>query len=206
MDHLWTPWRYTYVSTADRAVKPGVPGKLSAWPGDFNCVFCNLVASVDWAIAQGMERDEAELAAGLVLRGQHCFICLNAFPYTNGHVMVIPYAHMDRLAQLPTEAAQEMIDLAQQTERAMEQIYHPDGFNFGMNVGKAAGAGVAGHIHLHAMPRWMGDTNFMTTVAESRVLPEAPESTWKRLREQLPASSCEVSTGCSTWSSADGRS
>lgn len=189
MDHLWTPWRYTYVSTADRAVKPGVPHKLAAWPGDFNCVFCNLVASVDWAIAQGMERDEAELAAGLVLRGQHCFICLNAFPYTNGHVMVIPYAHMDRLAQLPTEAAQEMIDLAQQTERAMEQIYHPDGFNFGMNVGKAAGAGVAGHIHLHAMPRWMGDTNFMTTVAESRVLPEAPESTWKRLREQLLASS-----------------
>ncbi|WP_420238801.1 HIT family protein [Telmatobacter bradus] len=188
MDHLWTPWRYAYVSTADTTVKPGVPSKLSAWPGDFNCVFCNLVASVDWAIEQGMDRDEAELAGGIVLRGQHCFICLNAFPYTNGHVMAMPYAHLDRLAKLPTEAAQELIDLAQQTERAMEQIYHPDGFNFGMNVGRAAGAGVAGHIHLHAMPRWVGDTNFMTTVAETRVLPEAPEATWKRLREQLKAS------------------
>ena len=150
MDHLWTPWRFAYVTTADNAVRAGVPKALDAWPGDL---------------------------------GEHCFICLNAFPYTSGHVMVMPYAHLDRLAALPVAAAHEFIDLAQQTERVLDRVYKPHGFNFGMNVGQAAGAGVAGHLHLHAMPRWVGDTNFMTTVAETRVLPEDLESTWRRLRE-----------------------
>jgi len=86
--------------------------------------------------------------------------------------MAMPYAHLDRLGALPTETAHELIDLAQRTERALERIYKPHGFNFGMNVGKAGGAGVAGHLHLHALPRWAGDTNFMTTVGETRVLPE----------------------------------
>jgi ATP adenylyltransferase len=182
MDHLWSPWRFTYVTTADSQVRPGVPEKLQAWPGDLGCVFCNLIASVDYAIANGMSADSAEAAGGLVFRGQHCFICLNAFPYTSGHVMVMPYAHLNRLAKLPAECAHELIDLAQQTEQALENVYSPHGYNFGLNVGKAAGAGVAGHLHLHAMPRWTGDTNFMTTVAETRVLPEDLESTWKRLR------------------------
>ena len=96
--------------------------------------------------------------------------------------MVIPYAHLDRLAKLSIEAAHEMMDLAQQTERALYRIYRPHGFNFGMNVGQAAGAGVAGHLHLHGLPRWAGDTNFMTTVAETRILPEDLETTWKRMR------------------------
>jgi ATP adenylyltransferase len=129
-----------------------------------------------------MDRDEAEAAGGLVLRATHCFICLNAFPYTSGHVMVMPYAHIDRLAAMPAEAAQEMMELAQRTERVLERVYTPHGFNFGLNVGQAAGAGVAGHIHLHAMPRWVGDTSFMTTVSETRVLPEELGATWKRLR------------------------
>lgn len=187
MDHLWSPWRFTYVTTADTAVRPGVPKSLSAWPGDLGCVFCNLIASIDHAIAQGMSVDEAEAAGGLVYRGKLCFICLNAFPYTSGHVMVMPYAHLDRLAALPLEAAHELMDLAQSTERALERVYSPHGFNFGLNVGKAAGAGVAGHLHLHAMPRWAGDTNFMTTVAETRVLPEDLETTWRRLREAVKA-------------------
>ena len=182
MDHLWSPWRYQYVTTADSQTRAGVPAALSAWPGDNNCVFCNLIASVDHAIETGMARDEAEAAAGVVLRGKHNFICLNAFPYTSGHVMVMPFAHLDRLAALPTEAAHELIDLAQRTEQALQRIYTPQGFNFGMNVGQAAGAGVAGHIHLHAMPRWTGDTNFMTTIGETRVLPEDLETTWKRMR------------------------
>jgi ATP adenylyltransferase len=183
MEHLWSPWRYTYVTTADSKARPGVPLALKEWPGeDSRCVFCNLVASVDWAIGQGMDRAEAEAAGGIVYRGSRCFICLNAFPYTNGHVMAMPYAHLDRLAKLPAEAAHELMDLAQLTERALDKLYHPDGFNFGMNVGRAAGAGVAGHIHLHALPRWVGDTNFMTTVGETRVLPEGLESTWRRLR------------------------
>jgi ATP adenylyltransferase len=182
MDHLWTPWRYAYVTATDGSPRPGVPSSLSAWPGDLGCVFCNLIASIDHAIANGMSRDEAEAAGGLVLRGKYCFICLNAFPYTAGHVMVMPYAHLDRLSVLPEETAHELIDLAQRTEKVLQQLYTPHGFNFGLNIGKAGGAGVAGHLHLHALPRWLGDTNFMTTVSETRVLPEDLDITWKRMR------------------------
>ena len=183
MDHLWTPWRFAYITTADTAARVGVPTSLAAWPGDLGCVFCNLIASIDFAIANGMSAEVAEAAGGLVLRGKHCFVFLNAFPYTSGHVMVMPYAHLDRLADLPTGAAHELIDLAQRTERVLDRLYRPQGFNFGMNLGQAAGAGVAGHLHLHALPRWLGDTNFMTTVAETRILPEELEMTWKRMRE-----------------------
>jgi ATP adenylyltransferase len=183
MDHLWTPWRYAYVTSADTAERPGVPAALAAWPGNLGCVFCNLIASIDFAISNGMDAELAEAAGGLILRGKDCFICLNAYPYTSGHVMVMPYAHLDRLALLSMEAAHELIDLAQRTELALEKVYKPHGFNFGLNVGRAAGAGVAGHLHLHALPRWAGDTNFMTTVAETRILPEMLEITWKRMRE-----------------------
>ena len=185
MDILWTPWRFAYVTSADGAPRPGIPALLKAFPGDKGCVFCNLIASIDYAIEHGMSRDEAEAAGGLVLRGKQCFICLNAYPYTSGHVMIMPYAHLDRISKMPQDAAHEMMDLAQQTERALDRLYHPHGFNFGLNLGQAAGAGVAGHLHMHAMPRWVGDTNFMTTVAETRVLPEDLSSTWKRLRAAL---------------------
>jgi ATP adenylyltransferase len=183
MDHLWTPWRYAYMTSAKSSSRPGVADALSAWPGDTGCVFCNLIASVDYAIANGMAAEDAERAAGLIHRGSHCFLCLNAFPYTSGHVMVMPYAHLDRLAALPLEAAHELIDLGQRTERALAAVYKPQGFNFGLNVGQAGGAGVAGHLHMHALPRWLGDTNFMTTIGETRMLPEDLETTWKRLRE-----------------------
>jgi ATP adenylyltransferase len=96
--------------------------------------------------------------------------------------MVMPYAHLDRLSALPEETAHELIDLAQRTERVLQQLYTPHGFNFGLNIGKAGGAGVAGHLHLHALPRWLGDTNFMTTISETRVLPEDLDITWKRMR------------------------
>jgi ATP adenylyltransferase len=187
MDYLWSPWRFAYVTSADGPARRGVPPALKAWQGDLGCVFCNLIAATDYAIANGMDPAKAESAGGLVLRGQHCFICLNAFPYTSGHVMIVPFAHLDRLALLPPAAAQEMMEMAQSTEQVLDSIYSPQGFNFGMNIGHAAGAGVAGHIHLHAMPRWVGDTSFMTTIAESRTLPEALESTWKRLREAFAA-------------------
>jgi len=182
VDYRWTPWRYSYVTNAESAVRHGVPEALASWPGDHGCVFCNLIASIDHAIANGMDREKAEEAGGLVFRGNTCFVCLNAYPYTSGHVMVMPYAHLDRLATLPAETAHELIDLAQLTERALEKVYAPEGYNFGMNIGRAAGAGVAGHLHLHAMPRWAGDTSFMTTVSETRVLPEDLDTTWKRLR------------------------
>lgn len=185
MDLLWTPWRFAYVSTTDDAARSGVPASLAAWPGDLGCVFCNLMASIDFAIVNGTGPEEAEAAGGLVYRGTHCFICLNAFPYTSGHVMVMPYAHLDRLAALPSETAHELIDLAQRTELALERVYRPHGFNFGINLGRAAGAGVAGHLHMHALPRWAGDTNFMTAIAETRVLPEDLPTTWRRMREAL---------------------
>ena len=182
MDILWTPWRYAYITSADRLTRPGVPKELDAWPGDKGCVFCNLIASIDYAIERGMDRDEAEAAGGLIQRGRHSFISLNAYPYTSGHVMVMPYAHLDRLAKLPQDAAHELIDLSQLTERVLGRVYRPQGFNFGLNLGEAAGAGVAGHLHLHAMPRWAGDTNFMTVVGETRVIPEDLKTTWLRLR------------------------
>jgi ATP adenylyltransferase len=138
---------------------------------------------VDYAIAHGMSVDEAEEAAGLVVRGEYCYVCLNAYPYTSGHVMVVPYNHLDRLAGMTEAGAHEMMDLARETERVLEGLYRPHGLNFGLNLGKAAGAGVAEHLHLHALPRWTGDTNFMTTVAETRVLPEDLTTTWKRMRE-----------------------
>jgi ATP adenylyltransferase len=134
-----------------------------------------------------MSVDEAEAAGGLIYRGKHCFLCLNAYPYTSGHVMVMPYAHLDRLSLMPVDAAHELIELAQRTEVMLQTLYNPHGFNFGMNLGRAAGAGVAGHLHLHALPRWAGDTNFMTTVAESRVLPEELDVTWKRMRDAFKA-------------------
>jgi ATP adenylyltransferase len=185
MDHLWNPWRYAYVTAAKTTARPGVPEALSAWPGDKDCVFCNLIASIDYAIEHGMDAERAEAAGGLILRGKYCFICLNAYPYTSGHVMVMPYAHLDRLAALPIEAAHELIEFAQRTEGALQKLYNAQGFNFGLNIGRAGGAGVAGHLHLHALPRWAGDTNFMTTIGETRMLPEELEVTWKRMRGAL---------------------
>ena len=187
MDHLWTPWRYAYVTSADGATRPGVPPALAAWPGDIGCVFCNLIASINYAIEKGTPADQAESAGGLILRGRNCFICLNAYPYTSGHVMVMPYAHLDRLAKLDAATLHEMADLAQLTERALQRLYRPHGFNLGLNLGQAGGAGVAGHLHLHALPRWAGDTNFMTTIGETRVLPEDLATTWVRMREAFAA-------------------
>jgi len=183
MDHLWTPWRYSYVTSADSARRQGVPEELSAWPGDKGCVFCNLVASVEYAEANGMPREQAEKAALIVHRGENTYVVLNRFPYTSGHVMVLPYAHESSLAALPSEIAHELMDTAQRMEVVLGETYRPDGVNMGLNLGKAAGAGVQGHLHLHILPRWTGDTNFMTVVGETRVLPEDLETTWQRVRE-----------------------
>jgi ATP adenylyltransferase len=158
MDYLWTPWRYAYVSTAEKAT---------------GCVFCDLVKQND---------DEKAL---IVYRGEQCFVILNRFPYTPGHVMIVPYAHLDELRKLPSEAASEMIALAQRLETVLRELYHPDGINLGMNIGKAAGAGIAGHIHMHVLPRWVADANFMSVVGETRVLPEALDVTWGRIKKAM---------------------
>jgi ATP adenylyltransferase len=186
MDRLWTPWRYNYITRVDPEARTGVPAALAAWPptdaDDKRCVFCNMIAAVDYAIAHGMPRDEAEKAARIVHRGLHCFVCLNAYPYSTGHVMIVPYRHLSSLAALPTDDANELMQLAQRTESVLRDAYKPGGLNMGLNLGEAAGAGIADHIHLHVLPRWTGDTNFMTVTAETRVLPETLDITWVKLR------------------------
>ena len=158
MDYLWTPWRYAYITTA--AKHDGKPE---------GCIFGELPKLAD--------QD-----AKIIYRGMHSYIILNSFPYTSGHVMVVPFAHMDELQKLSEVAAQEMMSLAQKMEGLLRQVYSPDGINLGMNIGRAAGAGVAGHIHMHVLPRWVGDTNFMTVTGESRVLPESLDQTYERLK------------------------
>ncbi len=132
-----------------------------------------------------MAADVAEKAVHLLQRGTHCFLVLNGFPYNNGHLMVVPYQHESSLAALPLATADEMIRMARQAERALREVYRPDGLNVGLNLGEAAGAGVAAHLHLHALPRWTGDTNFMTVVGETRILPEMLDGSWERLRSAL---------------------
>lgn len=158
MDYLWTPWRYQYIKDSSRKD---------------SCIFCQIAASSD---------DEADL---VVYRGRSNYIVLNRFPYTSGHVMVIPYQHVATMEEAPVEALDEMMKLTRRLERALRKLYHPGGLNIGMNIGEAAGAGVAGHIHMHVLPRWVADSNFMTVVAETRVLPEDLAVTWKRLRDEL---------------------
>jgi ATP adenylyltransferase len=158
MDYLWTPWRYAYVSSAEKAT---------------GCVFCDAVNAGD------------DKKVGIVYRGQNCFIILNTFPYTPGHVMIVPYAHLDELRKLPPEDAHEMMDLSQRMESVLRTLYTPDGINLGMNIGKAAGAGIAGHIHMHVLPRWVADANFVSVVCETRILPETLEETWKRMKAAL---------------------
>ncbi len=186
MDHLWTPWRYAYVTGADRTrQKPGVPPSLAAWPGDHHCVFCNMIAAVDYAIAHGTPAAEAEAACYILERQTHCFLVLNTFPYNSGHLMVVPYEHQDSLAALPLPAAEELMRLARRSERVLRSVYHPAGLNLGLNLGEAAGAGIAQHLHLHALPRWSGDNNFMSVIGETRILPEMLQETWVRLRSAL---------------------
>lgn len=156
MDYLWTPWRYQYVSKPD---DPGV------------CVFCAASQSTD---------DRKTL---VVHRAAHHFVILNRYPYTSGHIMVVPYAHVATLEELSDEAMVELGMLARQSEKHLRAAYKPDGLNLGMNLGKSAGAGIAGHLHLHVLPRWTGDTNFMTVIGETRVAPEALEDTWEKLHQ-----------------------
>jgi ATP adenylyltransferase len=115
-------------------------------------------------------------------RGEYNFVILNLFPYTNGHLMIAPFAHVSRLSAMEEAARAEMMGLANRCELILEDVYHPDGLNLGMNLGEAAGAGIAGHVHFHVLPRWTGDANFMTTVGRTRVMPESIAQTYEKLR------------------------
>jgi ATP adenylyltransferase len=153
MSHLWAPWRSKYISS----------------PKNAGCIFCNAVANCD---------DRETL---IIYRGESVFVILNRYPYTSGHLMIAPYEHVSRLNQTTEESTREMMALLRRAEQALEDVYHPDGINLGMNLGEAAGAGIEEHIHMHVLPRWFGDANFMTSVGNTRVLPEALENTYERL-------------------------
>ncbi len=155
MDRLWTPWRFEYIRNAEKAT---------------SCVFCQIL-------------EEAHDAENLVLfRGRNAFIILNLFPYTSGHLLVIANRHLSFLSDARPEELNEIIQLARQCEDALRQEYHPAGYNMGFNLGRVAGAGVEHHLHMHVVPRWAGDSNFVSVVGETRVLPEELPNTYKRLR------------------------
>jgi ATP adenylyltransferase len=158
MDYLWTPWRYRYIAEAKNAT---------------GCVFC---------AAAEANRDEEML---IVQRGVKNYVILNRYPYTSGHVMIVPYLHTADFAGLERDTAAEMMLLTQRVQAAIDDVYHPDGFNMGMNLGRSAGAGIENHLHMHLLPRWAGDTNFMTTVGETRLEPEVLSTTYTRLRKAL---------------------
>ena len=159
MDRLWSPWRYKYVS--------GNP------PPD-SCIFCEH--------ARGEDR-----AGFIVDRGEHNFVLLNLYPYTNGHLMIAPYAHVSRLSGVEPAVTQEMMSLLRQGEEILQASYNCGGLNLGMNLGEAAGAGIEEHIHMHLLPRWYGDANFMTVVGDTRVHPELLEDTFAKLNGKFSA-------------------
>jgi ATP adenylyltransferase len=155
VERLFTPWRMAYVTTADQT------------PG---CVLCRA-------------RDGEDGADRLVVHaGERCFVVVNLFPYSGGHVMVAPRRHVGSLGEATPEELGEMMALARRLEAVFREVYRPEGINLGMNLGRPAGAGVADHIHMHLVPRWTGDTSFMTVVGGTRVIPEEPEQTCRRLR------------------------
>jgi ATP adenylyltransferase len=160
VDYLWSPWRYRYL--------------MHPRPQE-GCIFCEMAAE---------NNDEQNL---IVHRGEYNFVVLNRFPYTSGHLMVVPYVHAAQLNSIDDAAATELMQLMRVAEGHLRKIYQPHGMNIGMNMGESAGAGIAGHIHMHVVPRWFGDSNFMTTIGETRVLPEDLGLTWKRLSDEFAA-------------------
>lgn len=159
MERLWSPWRHEYIAAAG-----------SNMSQDERCIFCE---------AQQHQADDEK---NFVLhRASHSFVILNLYPYISGHLMIAPNAHLSEFDAAPKEITDEMMDLAKRCQSALRDVYSPHGFNLGMNLGRAAGAGVADHFHMHIMPRWQGDTNFMSTVGETRVLPEDLPTTYRKL-------------------------
>ena len=161
MDILWSPWRYDYI-------KSGSSDEHSRPPS--SCVFC--------ALKEEAGDDESK---AILHRGRYNFVVLNIYPYISGHLLIVPYEHLGELDAAPKETTDELMDLAKRAQTLLRENYRPHGFNLGMNLGRAAGAGVADHIHMHVMPRWTGDTNFMSTIGETRVIPEDLSTTYNKL-------------------------
>jgi len=158
-DILWTPWRMEYIKNVVNKKEDG-------------CLFCRV---------QNMDDEEALI----VYRGKYNFVMLNAFPYNTGHVMIAPYRHVGSVEDMTDDELLEAMKITKMIMKVLRKVYNPEGFNVGWNVGRAAGAGIPGHVHLHVVPRWAGDGNFMMVIGHTKVLPEALNETWKRLREEL---------------------
>jgi ATP adenylyltransferase len=155
MDRLWTPWRFDYINKID--------------PSSGHCVFCEILSQ---------NRDEDNF---VLCRKGSVFVILNLFPYTSGHILVVARRHIAALQDATPDELHEFLETAQTCERALRKEYQPEGFNIGINIGRTAGAGVDRHLHMHVLPRWTGDANFLSAVAETRVLPEVIPQTYQRL-------------------------
>lgn len=158
MDVLWSPWRYDYITASSDAEKS-------------ECVFCDILSN--------SASDEENF---ILHRAEFNFVILNIYPYTSGHLMVLPYEHVASPADSGKSTTDEMMDLVKRATAAISDTYHSDGINMGMNLGRAAGAGVADHYHMHILPRWVGDVNFMTAIGQTRTIPETLQSTYEKLR------------------------
>jgi ATP adenylyltransferase len=159
LDRIWAPWRSEYIASSDSA---------DAQPQ--GCIFCRL------------HSDNNDEASFIIHRAAHNFIVLNAYPYTSGHLLIVPYEHISELDAAPKETTDELMDLTKRSQTALRDAYQPEGFNMGMNLGRPAGAGIADHIHIHILPRWIGDTNFMTTSGDTRIISEDLRTTYQKLR------------------------
>ncbi|MFV0389017.1 MAG: HIT family protein [Pyrinomonadaceae bacterium] len=167
MDILWSPWRFNYVTSENLSDKVGCPF----------CVALNSSVS-----------DEEKF---ILYRAEHNFVILNIYPYVSGHLMVVPYRHLANLEDTESVVSNEMMELTKRFQAMIKRVYHPDGTNIGMNQGKAAGAGVAGHLHMHILPRWIGDVNFMTSISETRTIPEDLFTTYSRLKAAIDEEATE---------------
>lgn len=156
MNRIWSPWRMAYIENHEK---------------ENGCVFCSA-------------QTKADSAENLIaFRGKNAYVILNRYPYTSGHLMVVPFEHKPNLEELDPETRAEIMELTSRCMTVLREIHQPQGFNMGANIGKAAGAGIAGHVHIHIVPRWAGDTNFMSTLGETRVLPEVLEDTYQKVKE-----------------------
>lgn len=160
IDKLWAPWRMKYIEGADAENEEG-------------CIFCSKPKA---------QEDEENF---ILHRAKHCFIILNIYPYSNGHLMIVPYKHTANLSELDAETKLEIMDIMDIVVEAMRNIMRPDGFNIGMNLGRSAGAGIDDHLHMHVVPRWSGDTNFMPVIGCAKVICESLEETYAKLKKAV---------------------